>query len=203
MIMEKLDLKKKYKTYYSATKTPVLIDVPPVMCLAITGQGEPAGESFNDKIEALYALAYGVKKLSKLQNKDFTIPPMGGLWWLNGNKSVLEVHPSEWNWKLLIHLPDFVKSKTVEEARSEVLKKKKINLVKEIIFEKFEEGRSIQILHIGPYSAEESTVDKIWELMKKENLKQNGHHHELYLSDPRKVSPEKLKTIIRYPVIPI
>lgn len=203
MTMEKLDLKKKYKAYYSATKTPALIDVPPFMCLAITGQGEPAGESFNNKIEALYSLAYGIKKLYKLQSKDFTVPPMGALWWLNGSKSILEVHPSEWNWKLLIHLPDFIKSKTVEQAMAEVLKKKKLNLVKEIVFEKFEEGRSIQILHTGPYSAEEPTVDKIRELMKKQNLKQNGHHHEIYLSDPRKVHPEKLKTIIRYPVIPM
>lgn len=200
--MEKLDLKKKYKAYYSATKTPTLLDVPPVTCLAITGQGEPAGESFNNKIEVLYSLAYGVKKLSKLQTRDFTVPPMGGLWWFNGSKSVLEVDPGEWNWKLLIHLPDFVKPKTVEEARTEVLKKKKLHLVKEIVFEKFEEGKSIQILHIGPYSAEEPTVEKIRELMKKQNLKQNGHHHEIYISDPKKVSPEKLRTIIRYPVMP-
>lgn len=199
--MEKLDLKKKYKAYYSATKTPAIIDAPSIMCLVITGQGEPAGESFNNKIEALYTLAYGVKKIYKLQGKDFAVPPMGGLWWLNGNKSVLEVHPSEWNWKLLIHLPDFVRHSIVEEAKAEVLKKKKLDLVKEVAFEKFEEGKSIQVLHIGPYTAEEPTVEKIRDLMKKENLKQNGHHHEIYLSDPRKVSPEKLKTIIRYPII--
>jgi hypothetical protein len=157
--------------------------------------------SLNNAINNI-VLAYGVKQFYKLKNKDFAVPPMGGLWWLSSNKSVLEVHPSEWYWKLLIHLPDFVKSDIIEKARAEVLRKKKLDLVKEIVFEKFEEGKCIQILHIGPYTAEEPTVSKIRELMNVEKLKQNGHHHEIYLSDPGKVSPDKLKTIIRYPVRP-
>ncbi len=198
--MEKLDLKKEYKTYYSTPKTPELINVPTIKCLSIKGRGEPAGEEFNKKIEALYALAYGVKKICKVENNDFTIPPMGGLWWIDGNKSVLEVPPQEWSWKLIIHLPDFVKAETVKQAKDEVVRKKRLDLILDVNFEKFSEGKSLQILHVGPYTAEESTVEKIRNVMKSEKLDQNGHHHEIYLSDPRKVSPEKLKTIIRYPV---
>jgi hypothetical protein len=198
--MEKLDLRKKFKAYYSATRDARLLDVPPVTSLAISGQGEPAGEEFNNRLGVLYALAYGVRKLYKLQDQDFKIPPMSGLWWVNGGRSVLDTPTENWKWKLFIHLPDYVKEESVKKAKTDILKKKKVELVKEIELEKFEEGKSIQILHLGPYTAEQPTVDKILELMKAENLKQNGHHHEIYLSDPRKVSPEKLKTIIRYPV---
>jgi hypothetical protein len=198
--MEKLDLKSEFKAYYSATKDARLIDVPPIVSIAITGKGEPAGDEFNNRLGVLYALAYGIKKLYKLQNKDFTIPPMSGLWWVTGSHSVLETPTGEWRWKLLIHLPGYVNEQLVMAAKSKILKKKKIELVNEVKFERFEEGRSIQILHVGPYSAEQPTIDKILILMKTGNLKQNGYHHEIYLSDPRKVSPEKLKTIIRYPV---
>lgn len=200
--MEKLDLKKEYKAYYSTPKTPELISVPSIKCLSIMGRGEPAGEEFNKKIEAIYALAYGIKKLSKAEGNDFSIPPMGGLWWIEGNGSVLETSPEKWSWKLIIHLPDFIKADLVKKAKEEVIQKKRLDLILDIAFERFNEGRSLQILHIGPYTAEEPTVEKIRQVMSAQKFKQNGHHHEIYLSDPRKVSPEKLKTIIRYPVTP-
>jgi hypothetical protein len=198
--MQKFDIKKEYKTYYSTPKTPELISVPSIKCLSIIGRGEPAGEEFNRKIEAIYALAYGIKKLSKGEGKDFSIPPMGGLWWIDGVKSVLEASPEEWCWKLIIHLPDFIKADLVKKAKEEVSQKKRLDLILDVVFERFSEGKSLQILHIGPYTTEQATVEKIRQAMSSQKFKQNGHHHEIYLSDPRKVSPEKLKTIIRYPV---
>ena len=97
-------------------------------------------------------------------------------------------------WKLLIRQPEFVTSEVVERARQEVIKKKKLELIKEVKFEKMKEGKCVQILHIGPYSTESESLEKIYNLMKEKGLVYNGFHHEIYISDPRKVAPEKMTT---------
>ena len=196
----KLDLVKECKMYYSAKISPEVVEFEEIPFLTIEGKGEPAGEEFTSKVEALYPLAYGVKKLCKQQGKDFVVPKLEGLWWVELDKPALEVPRIEWRWKLLIRLPDFVTSEIVEKAKEEVFKKKGIDLIGRINFEKITEGKCVQIMHIGPYSAEPVTIEKMKAFMKENNLIENGLHHEIYLSDPRTVAQEKMKTILRQPV---
>ena len=168
--------------------------------MAIEGKGEPAGEIFVSKVEALYPLAYGIKNICKEKNNDFGVPKLEGLWWVEGNSPALEVPRSEWHWKLLIRMPEFVTRKMILSVQPEVTKKKKNDLIREISFEKIAEDKCVQIMHIGPYSTEPETIKILMEFMDKNGLFVNGLHHEIYLSDPRKTEPSKMKTLIRYPV---
>ncbi|HEC75664.1 MAG TPA: hypothetical protein ENI33_00185 [Thermoplasmatales archaeon] len=196
----KVDLTKEYKTYYTAKTTPEIVEIEEGKLLAIEGKGAPGGEEFQAKVGALYSLAYGIKMMMKKEGKDFTVAKLEGLWWVDSDKPYTEVSREEWRWKLLIRQPEFVTSEIVERARQEVVKKKKLELVNEVNFEKMKEGKCIQILHIGPYSTEPESLEKMYNLMKKKGLVYNGFHHEIYISDPRKVAPEKMKTILRQPV---
>jgi hypothetical protein len=173
----------------------------------IEGKGAPGGEEFQAKIAALYSLAYGVKMLMKKEGKDFTVAKLEGLWWVDSDKPYTETPREEWRWKLLIRQPEFVTPEIVEKAMKEVMKKKEKvrgkgerELLKEVRFEKIREGKCIQILHVGPYSAEPETLAKMYDFMKEKGFVPSGYHHEIYLSDPRRVSEEKLKTILRQPV---
>lgn len=196
----KLDLIKEYKSYYTAKTKPELIEIKEAQYISIEGSGAPAGEEFTAKVEALYPLAFGIKNLSKKTGSDFGVPKLEGLWWVDFEKPFLEVPRDEWQWRLLIRLPEFVTLDVIEQAKSEVLKKKKIELVKDITFYKMTEGLCVQVMHIGPYSAEEPTIEGMIEFANDNNLVSNGLHHEIYLSDPRKTAPEKMKTILRQPV---
>jgi len=198
--MPKLDLAKKYKPYYRAGKKPEIVELGEANYLAIEGKGEPAGEIFVSKVEALYPLAYGIKNICKEKNNDFGVPKLEGLWWVEGNSPALEVPRSEWHWKLLIRMPEFVTRKMILSVQPEVTKKKKNDLIREISFEKIAEDKCVQIMHIGPYSTEPETIKILMEFMDKNGLFVNGLHHEIYLSDPRKTEPSKMKTLIRYPV---
>lgn len=200
MSRAKLDLKKEFKTYYRANTDPEVVEIEEGLFITIEGKGAPESDEFQSKINALYSLAYSIKMLMKREGKDFVVAPLEGLWWVDSDKSFLDVPREEWRWKLLIRMPDFITSEIVERAKKEVLKKKKIEIVKEIKLEKMKEGKCVQILHIGPYSTEIRSLKKMRELMEKENLIENGPHHEIYLSDPRRVPEEKLRTILRQPV---
>ena len=198
--MEKTDLLKQDKEYYSAKKKPEIREFSELNFLTITGKGEPAGIEFTKAIEALYPLAYGIKKNYKNQEMDFAVPKLEGLWWVNSDKNALEVPRSEWHWKLLIRMPNFVTNEEFEKAKTEVIKKKGIEKINEIAFEKIAEGKCIQIMHIGPYSTESNTIEQMKTFMKENGFVENGLHHEIYISDPRKTIPEKMKTILRQPV---
>ena len=198
--MPKLDLLKEYKNYYKAGKKPEIQEFGEAAYLTIEGQGEPGGDIFTKKVEALYPLAYGIKKICKEQGNDFGVPKLEGLWWIEGNKPALEIPRSEWCWKLLIRMPEFVTKEMVESVQPEVAAKKKNDLIREISFEKITEGKCIQIMHIGPYSTEPETINELMAFAAENGLSVNGLHHEIYLSDPRKTEPSKMKTLIRYPV---
>ena len=198
--MEKTDLVKQDKDYYAPKKKPELKEFGKLNFLTLSGKGEPAGTEFTKAVEALYPLAYGIKKIYKQQEMDFAVPKLEGLWWVNSEKSALEIPKSEWHWKLLIRMPDFVTEKNFEEVKTEVIKKKGIEKISSILFEKITEGKCIQILHIGPYATEPESINLMKEYMEENGLVENGLHHEIYLSDPRKTGPEKMKTILRQPV---
>ncbi len=198
--MSKLDLIKEFKSYYKAGKQPEIVEFGELNYLTIDGKGEPAGKVFVSKVEALYPLAYGIKKICKEQENDFGVPKLEGLWWVEGNTPALEVPRSEWCWKLLIRMPEFVTKEMMISTQPEVAKKKKNELIQEISFEKLTEGKSVQIMHIGPYSTESKTINTLMEFIAENGLSINGLHHEIYISDPRKTEASKMKTLIRYPV---
>lgn len=137
-----------------------------------------------------------MKNICKNDGKDFVVPKLEGLWWVDSDRPALEVPREEWQWKLIIRMPGFVTSEIVEKAKQKVIKKKKIELVNEIKFEKILESKCVQILHIGPYSTEPESLTKMRKLTEEKNLVENGPHHEIYLSDPRKTASEKMKTIL-------
>ncbi len=196
----KLDLTKEYKTYYTATKKPELVEFGEAQYISIEGIGAPAEDEFNEKVEALYPLAFTIKNITKKDGNDFAVPKLEGLWWVESDKPFIEIPRSEWHWQLIIRMPDFVTLKIVEKAKQEIIRKKKIELVKDIGLQKMKEGLSVQIIHVGPYATEHQTIWKINEFIKANNLVPNGLHHEIYLSDPRRVTHDKLKTILRQPV---
>jgi len=193
-------LVKQFKTYYTAKTTPQIVELEEGLFLAIKGRGAPASEEYQKRISALYSLAYAVKMHMKREGRDFAVPPLEGLWWVERGKNPLEVPRDEWYYKLLIRLPEFVTGDTVERMKEEVVRKKKLELVREVTLERMGEGKCVQILHVGPYSTESESVAKMRKLMEEEGLVENGFHHEIYLSDPRRVPEEKLKTILRQPV---
>lgn len=196
----KLDLVKDDKTYYSAKIKPQLVEIDECIYLTINGSGDPNGQLFKDKTSGIYQFAYAIKKICKNHNKDFVVPKLEGLWWLKEGEDPFIVSRSNWLWKLLIRMPDFVTLKMFEHAKNDILKKSDNAHSAEIKFEKIAEGKSVQVLHIGPYSSEPETIKKMKNFMNLKGYLRNGFHHEIYLSDPRKSAPNKMKTILRQPV---
>ncbi|MDD9272232.1 GyrI-like domain-containing protein [Paenibacillus sp. GCM10023248] len=200
--MDKLDLAKADIAYYGALRKPQVIDCEPLWYVSITGKGDPDGETFARATEALYTVSYGVKGIYKAELKDFTVAKLEGLWWVLGDiTQALKAPREEWHWKLLIRMPAFVTEQKVAEARAAALRKKKeLKIIASVEFERLHEGRCVQMLHVGPYATEPETLDEMDRFMEANHLKKSGLHHEIYLSDPRKVDTSKLRTILRYPV---
>jgi len=197
----KLDLKKELKLYYSSSLEPNIIEIPEAKFLTIIGRGEPGGESYQKALNALYSVAYTIKFKAKANGKNFTVMGLEGLWWLDEpNKSFLEVPREEWNWKSTIRQPNFITSELFSESKKKAEEKKGILEIDEINLENFHEGLSAQIMHIGSYSEEERTIRILHEFIKENDYNIRGNHHEIYLSDPRRVKPERNKTIIRQPI---
>lgn len=206
--MDKLDLTKKYKRYYTAELQPEVVDIGPVGYLSITGQGDPSDPAFGDRIKALYSTAYTIKFMYKLQGNDFTVAKLEGLWWYDlkryggmaMNDAPTAIPRSEWEYRLLIRLPEYVLPADVKHAAAEVVSKKGIALAGSVSFHTLTEGKCVQMLHLGPFDKEPDTLAQLLSFCKEHGFRQNGLHHEIYLSDFRKTAPEKLRTILREPV---
>jgi hypothetical protein len=199
-IMSKIDLTKVYKALYTAKSTPMLINVPPGHYIAINGKGDPNKEKFAESTQALYTAAYGIKGIYKQSAQDFVVSKLEGLWWVTAEGDPLKVPKEEWYWQLLIRMPDYVTNSVVQQALQQTFTKKQLPLLKEISLISLAEGKSVQIMHIGPFATEPATLRLMEEFMEAGGLKWNGRHHEIYLSDPRKTAPDKMKTILRQPV---
>ena len=199
---EKIDLFKLHKDQYIAPKKPQLIDIHEAKYLTISGRGEPGGEEFTTKIGALYGVAYTTKMTRKFAGKqDYTIGKLESQMWLDDEgKDFSSVEPAQWNWKFLIRTPDFVRDNELETAIETLLKKGKQPEVRQVMFESFTEGVCVQMLHVGPYDKEGETVEQMEAFAEQQGMEFHDRHHEVYLSDPRRVPPERLKTILRHPV---
>lgn len=206
--MEKLDLTKKYKTYFTAKTKPEIVEIEPAQFLTLTGKGDPSDKHFSENIQALYATAYVIKFMFKEQNKDFTVSKLECLWWFDENKfgqfsmeeAPQKIARSEWEYRLLVRMPEYVTENEVRKGIDKTVAKKKLELAKAIELYQMTEGRSVQMLHIGPFATEPETLIQMKQLIEQNGFAKNGLHHEIYLSDFNKTAPDKLKTILREPV---
>lgn len=201
------DVKKEYRYLFSPpAKEPEIIEVPAFKYIMLDGQGYPGTElSFQEKVQALYALAYTIKFSLKQAPKDslnFTVPPLSGLYCADDCRSFRdESRKNEWKWTVMILMPDRITNETFEQTRNEVIKKKKLPHLQDVVFQVYKEGLCAQVMHIGPYSEEAPTIDKLHAFFQEKGYTFNGRHHEIYLSDPRRCEPQKMKTIIRQPIV--
>jgi len=201
--MPKIDLKKEWKSLYTASaRKSALIDVPKIKYVMIDGSGDPnTSPRFHGAIEALYGVAYTLKFSLKLgpEKIDYPAMPLDGLWWTDAEPFDM-VNKASWKWTLMIALPDCITAAMVRQAKKTVKEKKALALAEEVRLESFREGPAVQILHIGPYSEEGPTIQKLHQFAAENGYSLSGKHHEVYLSDPRRTKPEKLRTILRQPV---
>jgi hypothetical protein len=195
----KLDLYAKHKNEYVAGKLPALVRVGPARYLAITGKGVPGGEEFNRAVGALYNVAFTIKMARKFAGTDYTVTKLEGLWWLD-DTSIEPTPTTVWNWQLLIRVPTFVTQRELRTWIETLIEKGKDENVRRVQLIDLTEGQCVQILHTGPYTEEKESITKMRTFAAQAGRTFAGKHHEIYLSDPRRVKPEKLKTILRNPV---
>ncbi len=203
--MDKVDFKKKDRAFYTGKVGRWdRLTLPELTFLAIEGQGDPNGPDYAAALGALYPLAYGIKFAEKSAGRDFVVPPQETLWWSDDPAAFVAGNRSEWKWRAMIRVPDAVTTEAVDAARAAVRKKGKEGPFDSVALITLEEGDCLQTLHIGPYTDEAPMLAALHEeVMPAAGLTFAGPHHEVYLSDPRRVALEKLKTILRQPVRPI
>ncbi|MCL5292403.1 MAG: GyrI-like domain-containing protein [Actinobacteria bacterium] len=202
--MPKIDLKKELKHLYKPSAKEVsLVDVPSMNFLMADGTGNPnASEDFQPIIEALYGVSFTLKFMVKKEtpDADWVVQPLEGLWWAEDMTAFTESKKDLWLWTLMIAQPDIVTEHQVKAATYDLERKKNPPALSKVRFERYHEGLAVQIMHIGPYSEEGPNIRRLHEHARENGYALTGKHHEIYLSDPRKCAPEKLKTIIRQPV---
>jgi hypothetical protein len=201
--VEKIDLKKKLKDFYEASAKGVsFVDVPTMNYLMVDGAGDPnTSQAYADAVEALFTVSYTLKfKVKKGPSAvDYGVMPLEGLWWAENMSVFLASDKSSWMWTAMIMQPDFVTRAMVEEAAEEAAKKKSLPARSLLRFEALSEGPSAQILHLGPFSEERPTIERLHESIEAKGARR-GRHHEIYLSDIRKADPARWRTIIRQPM---
>lgn len=207
------DYKKEYKEFYLPPKTPAIINVPEMNYIAVRGKGDPNkpdGE-YKEAMGLLYAIAFTIKMSYKGSHKidgyfSYVVPPLEGLWWQNDSTEIDYAHKENFEWIAMIRLPEFVTKEEFDWAITEATAKKKMDFSKVFYFT-YKEGLSVQCMHIGSYDEEPATIKKMDTFIKEHNystdISSERLHHEIYLSDPRRTAPEKLRTVIRHPIKPI
>ncbi|WP_433274075.1 GyrI-like domain-containing protein [Actinosynnema sp. CS-041913] len=203
--MSTYDLKRELKEFYAPKNTTwALVDVPEQQFVAIDGSGNPnSAPAYARAVEALYSVAYTVKFASKRAGRDFVVGPLEGLWWAEDPEAFTVGAKDSWNWTMLIGLPSWITPDLVADARNAALAKKGLPAVADVRHLTLHEGRCAQALHIGPYDDEAPLLAHLHgEYFDTHGLTFGGLHHEVYLSDPRRTGPAKLRTVVRQPVRP-
>ena len=206
--MIKVDFKKELRHLYQpSAKEFAMVDVPSMQFLMIDGHGDPnTAQEYKDAIEALYAVAYRMKFASKKElGRDFVLPPLEGLWWAEEMETFTTARDkSAWEWTMMIMQPEWITEEMFGSAVEHVERAKGLPALRKLRFEAYHEGMSVQILHIGSYDDEGPVLQRMHhEFIPENGLQMNGKHHEIYLSDARRVAPEKLRTVLRQPVVTI
>lgn len=206
--MAGIDLKKELQALYApAAKTPVIVDVPRLSFIRIDGVKPPGSTpgddpGFQQATAALYSLSYTLKFMLKQMGglPDYTVMPLEGLWWTDTTTFDFIDYGAPWYWTLMIMQPDFISAEHFAAALAAARKKADNPALADARFEPFHEGLSVQIMHIGPYSAEMATVERMHAYAHEQGYRLQGKHHEIYLGDPRRTDPARLKTVLRHPV---
>lgn len=202
--MVKVDFKKTLKHLYSASaKEPAIVDVPTMNFAMVDGAGDPNGSAeFQQAMEVLYPVSYTLKfALKKSQGLDYVVPPPEGLWWMEGTDGFRMERKDLWRWTLMVMQPEVVTPELFAEAVAQVKAKRNPPGLARLRFEGYDEGLSAQVLHLGPYADEVTTIAKLHAFIRDQGYQPRGKHHEIYLSDPRRSAPEKMKTILRHPIV--
>ncbi len=199
--MTNIDLKKTYRDHYTAKKNPTIVDVPARPFLMIDGYGDPnTATEYRDAVQALYPIAYGFRAAIKAASGvAYTVMPLEGLWWVPDMTAFDPADKSIWSWTAMICLPEAITDTMIDEVIPAVTDKKHLVAGSMARVETLTEGVAAQILHIGPYAEEAPTIDTLHRFIGDNGRVRTGKHHEIYLSDPRKADPAKLRTIIRQP----
>lgn len=200
MTEQVLDFVKQDRDYYNAKEKPELIEIGRNRYLSIDGRGKPDQEPFQTAIGALYTELYSLKFFYKIQGKLFKVPKLENLWWVDEGEDITELPLEQWRWKLMLRIPDYVTLDQVRKIAGELHVKGKLSKTFDFQIESIEEGKCVHVMHIGPYENVDDAYKKVDKHMMGLGLSRNGPYHEIYISDPTKTEPEKLKTIIRVPV---
>jgi hypothetical protein len=200
-----IDLRRELSAVYAATREPAFVDVPELPYLMIDGRGDPnTAPGYADAVQALYSLAYTIRFALKRRPDpvDARVMRLEGLWWTPDMAAFSTDDKSAWNWTMMIMVPEQVTAAVVEDARAAAARKRPRAALDRVRLERFAEGRCAQVLHVGPYSAEGPTVAALHAFVASSGCTLAGRHHEIYLGDPRRSAPERLRTIVRQPVAP-
>jgi hypothetical protein len=199
----KIDLRKELKHLYNpSSKQIAVVDVPEMNFLMIDGQGDPnTSAAYRDAVEALFAVSYTLKFMIKKSESpvDYAVMPLEGLWWVEDMTKFSMNDKQAWKWTSMIMQPEYITEELLQEALGQVRKKKDLPALSGMRFESFHEGQAAQILYFGPYADEGPTIEGIHRFIAEQGNRLRGQHHEIYLSDPRRTTPAKLKTVIRQP----
>jgi hypothetical protein len=196
-----VDLVREHRDSYGAGREPALVELAPALFLAASGRGDPNGADFGGAVGALYASVYTIKFTRRACGSTFKVAPLEGLWWGRALTGDFTDQPREsWNWLALIRVPEDVTQAELEAALAKL--EAKGRPARRVRLEWLHEGRVVQALHVGPYSSERATIERLHAFAHERGLEFNGRHHELYLCDPRRTAPERLRTILRVPVGP-
>lgn len=202
-MVHKLDLVKERRDLYGPpARSPTMVDVPEMSFLMIDGQGDPnTAAGYAQALNALYAVSYGVKfRLKRSGVADFKVMPLEGLWWSDRMSDFARGRREGWKWTMMIAQPPMVTSDIIDLEIAEAARKKDLPALDRLVFRSFHEGLCAQIMHVGPYSAEGPTIEKLHGFIAGQGRERRGKHHEIYLGDPRRTRPDRLKTVIRQPV---
>jgi hypothetical protein len=208
--VNKIDLRKEYKHLYKPSAKKVeIVDVPPLKFAMIDGAIEPGASpgmspAFQQAVEALYGISYTLKFTSKLRKEnpvDYTVMALEGLWWVEDGEFDIQ-QPGNWRWTAMIMQPDHITAEMYQSAVAQLRKKKDSPALDKMRLETFHEGLSVQIMHVGPYAEEPASLEKMYAFARASGYTLRGMHHEIYLGDPRRADPAKLKTVLRHPVEP-
>ncbi len=201
--MNKVNYKKILHPYYApSAKNFSLLEMPTLNYLMIDGAGDPnTAQAYKDAVEALFSLAYTIKFKLKKSGADFSVMPLEGLWWADDMEAFTTWRNKNlWKWTMMIMQPEIVTPEIFAATKMEAAKKKVLPALEQVRFAPYDEGLAVQILYCGSYDDEGETIARMHEFAAQSNYQLHKHHHEIYLNDPRRTAPAKLKTVLRHPV---
>ena len=205
MPASKADLKKQFPEFYKPSRDPHIIDVPEMKFFMVDGTGYPGDNPlYQEAMQLLYGVSFTLKmKIMKPTGRDYVVPPLEGLWWADDMKVFAEDYmkrKDEWKWTSMIRIPDFVSEDQIKKGLQAFKESKKPENFDKLRYQSYTEGTVVQVLHVGPFSEEGPVIEKMHEYAINQGYSLHKKHHEIYLSDPRRTKPEKLRTVIRQPI---